>query len=196
MHRLKMPPRRPRRKLLPKRKLGRTGVEVSILNFGTFQPDSLNRLLPFAWANGVRYVDTAHSYGSEPAIAKWMKTSPEIRKELFLVTKDTPGTPRDMIKKLDERLEALETDYIDLIFIHAVGDRNTAAAGKMAGEPGIQRNRRSHPQIGQGKIRRFLVSSPAPSRDPPKCRKGWIRGRDHAAKQSVEREGGSHGPRA
>ena len=114
-------------KALPKRKLGRTGVEVSILNFGTYQPDSLNRLLPFAWANGVRYVDTAHSYGSEPAIAKWMKSSPEIRKELFLVTKDTPGTPRELLAKLDERLEALETDYIDLIFIHAVGDRNTNA---------------------------------------------------------------------
>ena len=114
-------------KLLPKRKLGRTGVEVSILNFGTFQPDSLNRLLPLAWANGVRYVDTAHSYGSEAAIAKWLKTSPQIRKELFLVTKDTPSTPRDLIAKLDERLEALETDYVDLIFIHAVGDRNTAA---------------------------------------------------------------------
>jgi aryl-alcohol dehydrogenase-like predicted oxidoreductase len=114
-------------KALPKRKLGRTGVEVSILNFGTYQPDSLNRLLPFAWANGVRYVDTAHSYGSEPAIAKWMKTTPAIRKELFLVTKDTPGTPRELIAKLDERLEALETDYIDLIFIHAVGDRNTNA---------------------------------------------------------------------
>jgi predicted aldo/keto reductase-like oxidoreductase len=113
--------------LLLKRKLGRTGVEVSILNFGTYQPDSLNRLLPFAWSLGVRYVDTAHSYGSEPAIAKWLKTSPEIRKELFLVTKDTPNTPRELIAKLDERLEALETDYIDLIFIHAVGDRNTNA---------------------------------------------------------------------
>jgi uncharacterized protein len=112
---------------LPKRKLGRTGVEVSILNFGTYQPDSLNRLLPFAWSLGVRYVDTAHSYGSEPAIARWMKSAPEIRKELFLVTKDTPSTPRELIERLDERLEALQTDYIDLIFIHAVGDRNTAA---------------------------------------------------------------------
>ncbi len=59
---------------LLKRKLGRTGVEVSILNFGTYQPDSLNRLLPFAWSLGVRYVDTAHTYGSEPAIARWIKT--------------------------------------------------------------------------------------------------------------------------
>jgi predicted aldo/keto reductase-like oxidoreductase len=112
---------------LPKRKLGRTGVEVSILNFGTYQPDSLNRLLPFAWSLGVRYVDTAHSYGSEPAIAKWLNSDPAIRKELFLVTKDTPNTPRELLQKLDERLEALQTDYIDLIFIHAVGDRNTAA---------------------------------------------------------------------
>ena len=112
---------------LLKRKLGRTGVEVSILNFGTYQPDSLNRLLPFAWSLGVRYVDTAHTYGSEPAIARWMKTSPEIRKELFLVTKDTPRTPRELIAMLDKRLEALETDYIDLIFIHAVGDSNTDA---------------------------------------------------------------------
>ncbi len=115
---------------LPKRKLGRTGVEVSILNFGTYQPDSLNRLLPYAWSLGVRYVDTAHSYGSEPAIAKWLKTAPQNRKELFLVTKDTPNTPRAMLAKLDERLEALQTDYIDMIFIHAVGDRNTAAQVK------------------------------------------------------------------
>ncbi len=35
-----------------------------------------------------------------------------------------------MIAKLDERLEALQTDYIDLIFIHAVGDRNTNAQVK------------------------------------------------------------------
>ena len=37
---------------LLKRKLGRTGVEVSILNFGTYQPDSLNRLLPLCVVSG------------------------------------------------------------------------------------------------------------------------------------------------
>jgi uncharacterized protein len=108
--------------LLPKRKLGRTGVEVSMLTFGTFQPDSLDRLLRLAWANGIRYVDTAQSYGSEPAIAKWLRAMPEVRKELFLVTKDHPNTPRELIKKLDQRLAALQTDYVDLIFIHALCD--------------------------------------------------------------------------
>ena len=110
--------------LLPKRKLGRTGVEVSILNLGTWQSVGLDRILRFAWANGVRYVDTAKSYGSEPAIGRWMQAMPEVRKELFLVTKDHPDTPKQMIKRLDERLAALKTDYVDLIFIHAVGDHN------------------------------------------------------------------------
>ena len=80
--------------LLPKRMLGRTGVEVSMLNLGTWRSVGLDRILRFAWANGIRYVDTAKSYGSEPAIGRWLQAMPEVRKELFLVTKDHPGTPR------------------------------------------------------------------------------------------------------
>jgi len=110
--------------VLPKRTLGRTGVDVSILNLGTWRSVGLDRILRFAWANGVRYVDTAKSYGSEPEIGRWLKAMPEVRKELFLVTKDHPDTPKEMIKKLDERLEALQTDYVDLVFIHALGDHN------------------------------------------------------------------------
>ena len=111
--------------VLPKRKLGRTGVEVSILNLGTWRSVGLDRILRFAWANGVRYVDTALSYGSEPAIGRWLQAMPEVRKELFLVTKDHPNTPRELIKKLDQRLAALQTDYVDLIFIHALCDEHT-----------------------------------------------------------------------
>ncbi|HKI18508.1 MAG TPA: aldo/keto reductase [Isosphaeraceae bacterium] len=108
--------------LLPKRILGRTGVEVSMLNLGTWRSTGLDRVLRFAWANGIRYIDTARSYGSEPAIGRWLQAMPEVRKQLFLVTKDTPTTPKQLIKQLDERLAALQTDYVDLIFIHAVGD--------------------------------------------------------------------------
>jgi predicted aldo/keto reductase-like oxidoreductase len=111
---------------LPKRKLGKTGVEVSILNYGTWRSSGLDRLLALAWARGVRYVDTAKSYGTEPAIGRWLQSKPEMRKELFLVTKDHPGTPSDLIRKLDERLAMLQTDYVDLIFIHALGDHDFA----------------------------------------------------------------------
>lgn len=110
--------------VLPMRTLGRTGVDVSMLNLGTWKSVGLDRILRFAWANGIRYIDTAASYGSEPAIARWLKTSPEIRKQIFLVTKEHPTEPRKLIDGLEKRLETLQTDYVDLIFIHALGDRH------------------------------------------------------------------------
>jgi uncharacterized protein len=112
--------------VLPKRTLGRTGVEVSMLNLGTWKSVGLDRILRFAWANGIRYIDTAKDYGSEPAIGRWLQAMPEVRKQIFLVTKDHPRTPSELINQLDERLDALKTDYVDLIFIHAVGDHDFA----------------------------------------------------------------------
>jgi predicted aldo/keto reductase-like oxidoreductase len=114
-------------KALPRRKLGRTGVEVTILNQGTWQaPGFLDRILRLGYASGIRYVDTARGYGSEPGIAKWMQSDAAIRKSIFLVTKeDRVKEPRQLIKFLDERLEKLQTDHVDLIFIHALGDHHT-----------------------------------------------------------------------
>jgi aryl-alcohol dehydrogenase-like predicted oxidoreductase len=109
---------------LPKRALGRTGVKVSMLSLGTWMSPGGGRLLRTAWANGVRYVDTAKSYGSEPMIGAWMNATNVPRSQLFLVTKDQPNTPAQLIAQLDQRLEALQTDYVDLIFLHALGDRD------------------------------------------------------------------------
>src|SRR5262249_55188044 len=91
---------------------------------GTWLNPGGERLLRFAWANGVRYVDTAKSYGSEPMIGRWMQAASVPRKELFLVTKDRPNSPRQLLAQLDERLEALQTDYVDLFFLHALGDED------------------------------------------------------------------------
>jgi aryl-alcohol dehydrogenase-like predicted oxidoreductase len=107
---------------LPKRALGATGVEVSMLNLGTWMSPGGERLLRFAWAHGIRYFDTAKSYGSEPMIARWLQAMPGARKDLFLVTKDRPMAPQQLLWQLDQRLEALQTDYVDLIFVHALGD--------------------------------------------------------------------------
>src|SRR3954452_14720502 len=107
--------------IIPRRPLGKTGVDVTILNLGTWQSTGLDRLLRFAYASGIRYFDTADCYGSEPAIARWLKQTPEVRKEIFLVTKDHPKTPRELIANLDERLAALQVDSVDLFFIHGIG---------------------------------------------------------------------------
>ena len=95
-----------------------------MLSLGTWLSPGGERLLRFAWTNGVRYVDTAKSYGSEPMIARWMNGMPAVRKDLFLVTKDQPNTPEQLIPQLDQRLAALQTDHVDLILLHALGDRN------------------------------------------------------------------------
>jgi aryl-alcohol dehydrogenase-like predicted oxidoreductase len=109
---------------LPKRPLGRSGVQISMLNLGTWMSPGGDRLLRFAWANGIRYFDTAKSYGTEPMIGRWLQTMPGSRKDLFLVTKDAPRSPSQLLAQLDQRLAALQTDYVDLLFIHALGDDN------------------------------------------------------------------------
>jgi len=107
---------------LPKRVLGKTGVEVTLLNQGSVRaPGAFDRLLRFSFSRGVRYFDTARAYGTEAAFKKWFAAMPEVRKQIFLATKDGVGKPADMISRIDTRLEALGTDYIDLLFFHGLG---------------------------------------------------------------------------
>ena len=81
-----------------------------------------DRILRQAFANGVRLFDTAKVYGTEVLFKKWFEQAPEVRKQIFLVTKDMPKAPKDLLKMVDQRLAALGTDYIDLFFIHGLGD--------------------------------------------------------------------------
>ena len=111
--------------VLPKRKLGKTGLEITMLEMGTGalrERGTLERLIRLSYAQGVRTFDTARAYGSEPGFKRWLEQNPAVRKEIVLVTKDNPRAPKDMLAMLDRRLEALSTDYIDLFFIHGLGD--------------------------------------------------------------------------
>ena len=109
---------------IPKRVLGKTGVEVTILNAGTARaPGALDRLLRFEYNRGVRFFDTAATYGTEGAFKKWFAAMPEVRKQVFLATKDGVAQPSDMLKRIDLRLEALGTDYIDLLYFHALAGK-------------------------------------------------------------------------
>ncbi|WP_435011041.1 aldo/keto reductase [Tundrisphaera lichenicola] len=116
---------------LPTRKLGtKTGVDVTILNVGTGAWRSLggasDRLLRLAYANGIRYIDTANAYQTEPAVARFFKAMPEAKKDTFVVTKDTPKSPKQLIEQLDKRLAVLEMDSVDAFFFHGLGDHHSA----------------------------------------------------------------------
>ncbi|CAN5738863.1 aldo/keto reductase [soil metagenome] len=110
---------------LPRRTLGKTGVEVTLLDQGAIRGPSYDRLLRIAYASGIRTFDTAKAYGTEPNLKRWFEQAPEVRKDIFLITKDMPRTPSEMLKMVDERLEALGTDYLDLFFIHGLGDAHS-----------------------------------------------------------------------
>ena len=116
--------------VLPMRKLGKTGVDVTMLNVGTGAwrnsgAAGADRLLRLAFANGVRYIDTADAYRTEPYVAKYFKDNPDNRKDTFIVTKDTPQTPSQMVEMLDKRLATLQLDSVDLFFLHGLGDHHT-----------------------------------------------------------------------
>ena len=105
---------------VPKRKLGKTGVEVSCLGLGTNKLDN-QIILRRAIDMGVTCWDTAHSYvggNSEREIGKLLSKSPKLRKKLFLITKASfAKTIEQKEKYLHESLERMNTDYIDLYYV-------------------------------------------------------------------------------
>lgn len=111
-------------KLLPTRKLGRTGPMVPMLSMGgDMESANANALINRAWASGMRYYDTAQKYGhakEEDIYRRWFAANPGRREQLFLVSKDYPtqNGPKQLLEMIDERLKTLGTDYLDLYFIH------------------------------------------------------------------------------
>ncbi len=109
-------------KTLPKRMFGKTGVEVTILNTGTLRVAGfMDRLLRLSFSQGVRFFDTAKVYGTEPGFKKWFAEKPEVRKQIFLATKEPVRNIGEVVKNIDQRLAALGTDYIDLLYYHGLG---------------------------------------------------------------------------
>jgi predicted aldo/keto reductase-like oxidoreductase len=113
-------------KTVPMRSFGNTGVNVPILSFGGSLNTSINLLMlrqAVKW--GVTYWDTAASYmggNSEKAFGKYLAKYPQDRPKIFLVTKSHAWTLNGMTKDLNRSLERLKTDYIDLFFVHGVGN--------------------------------------------------------------------------
>jgi len=109
--------------IVPKRPLGKTGVDVSILNLGCMF-DTINNqlLLKQAVKWGVTFWDAAEHYGnalSEEGIGRFIARNPEARKELFLVTK-LQAKGGNYTERLDQCLQRLRTSYLDLFFVPAL----------------------------------------------------------------------------
>jgi uncharacterized protein len=109
---------------LPTRILGKTGVTVPILGYGTaplgketISREEAVRCLNHAIDSGIYYLDTSPDYGSEPHLGEVMKTR---RDEVFLATKINRRSKEGVLDELKESLRKLQTDHVDLIQVHAV----------------------------------------------------------------------------
>jgi uncharacterized protein len=120
---------------IPRRVLGRTGAEVSILGFGggsrflmyedeTAALDILNEAVDA----GVNYLDTAMTYGngeSERRIGLILK---ERRREVWITTKVSERGYDAALRAADASLKRLQTDRVDLLHIHSLEDGADLAA--------------------------------------------------------------------
>jgi uncharacterized protein len=125
---------------LPKRKLGRTGIEAPILGFGggsrflMYKDEdqaiaALNRAIDL----GIVYLDTAHAYGngkSEERIGRVMETR---RREVVLATKIPARTAEEGRRQIELSLKRLRTDHLDVLHIHDLKHEQDLAAMEARG---------------------------------------------------------------
>ncbi|HWX21322.1 MAG TPA: aldo/keto reductase [Candidatus Binatia bacterium] len=120
---------------LPTRELGRTGLQVPIVGFGSgsrflmyAEEDKALEALNRAIDLGICYIDTAHAYGngrSEERVGQVMATR---RHEVVLATK-IPGRTADQARRqIELSLKRLRTDRVDVLHIHALKNAQDLAA--------------------------------------------------------------------
>lgn len=107
-------------------RLGRTGIEVSDISFGSSR---LRRgeedVVRYAIDRGVNYFDTAESYTggqSERVLGNVLKGQ---RDRVYLASKTLARAHHNkdtIMESLNDSLRRLQTDYLDIYFNHAVND--------------------------------------------------------------------------
>ncbi len=95
------------------------GVEMPVIGLGTFlmSPEKAEQAVYDALTLGYRMVDTANGYLNERAVGRGIKKSGVPREKIFIATKLWP-TEYENDHAVDKCLELLDTDYIDLLYIH------------------------------------------------------------------------------
>ena len=127
---------------IPKRLLGKTGVQVSALCFGGAHWGRIEddaeaiRILHEAIDAGVTFLDNAWEYNGGRSEKLMGKALQGRRQQVFLMTKvcSHGRDKRVALQQLDESLRRLKTDYLDLWQIHEVvyfddPDRHFAPGG-------------------------------------------------------------------
>jgi hypothetical protein len=114
-----------RRSAVDRVALGRTGLHLSRLGFGTGTASgnllrALDRkqavgLMRYAFERGINFIDTADMYRTHDLVREAMAGLP--RERFFVMTK-LPRVPENPLAELDRYRRELATDYVDLLLVH------------------------------------------------------------------------------
>lgn len=120
---------------MKKRKLGHTGIEVTLLGIGTLTMSPMQRglnvedgaeMILKALRGGINFIDTAQMYGSYAqvglALGRWQGAAP------IISSKSAARTAEDMKIAVEECLSKTGLAKIDIFLLHAVRDAEDLAA--------------------------------------------------------------------
>lgn len=112
---------------IPRRRLGATGVEVSILGLGgahigvqSMDDTEAIRLIEAAVEAGVTFMDNNWGYNQGRSEERMGRALEGRRDQVFLMTKVDARDRRGALDQLHESLRRLRTEYVDLWQIHEV----------------------------------------------------------------------------
>lgn len=115
----------PEKMAIPKRMLGKTGMEVSIVGMGgivvmNVPQEQANKEVAESIEKGVNYFDVAPTYGN--AEARLGPALEPYRKNVFLACKSTARDRKGIEKEMAQSMQRLRTDYFDVYQLHAIKD--------------------------------------------------------------------------
>jgi aryl-alcohol dehydrogenase-like predicted oxidoreductase len=110
---------------MEKRRLGRLDHQSSVLIYGAaaladVSQDVADRSIQEALDGGINHFDVAADYGdAELRLGPWMS---QIRHQIFLATKTGHRDEESAWRQINDSLGRLQTDRVDLLQLHAIGD--------------------------------------------------------------------------
>ncbi len=115
--------------------LGKTGIKTSRLACGTgtvgfghhsnqsaLGVQGLADLLVHGYEQGLRFFDTADSYGTHSHVAAALQRVP--REKITIMTKSWAREPNQMRADIDRFRKELNTDYLDILMMHCLTEDN------------------------------------------------------------------------
>lgn len=112
---------------LPKRPLGKTGLQVSIIGVGGYHigkdrsVDLGTSIIRTAIDSGINFLDNAWCYNQgESERIMGVALGDGYRDRVVLMTKNHGRDAKTFTKQLDESLDRLRTDFIDVLQLHEI----------------------------------------------------------------------------